>query len=105
MFKPVLIPGPTIKGCREKYLRLIFSRECISGGTTEEMATALIWSVVRPLSCSMFLIKMPSSSSVLSRRVAIRQQTRTLSPWKTPSMILVLPTSMASSITFTPELI
>ncbi len=35
MLMPVLMPGPTIRGSTPKYLKTVFSKTGVSGGTTE----------------------------------------------------------------------
>src|SRR5713226_3936681 len=95
---PVFTPSSTNSAFLPKYTRDISASVQFTGGTTELMITPVMASRSSSASVNKFLVKTPYSSTVCSRAVVNRQFATSSSPRKTPSTVLVLPTSMVSSI-------
>src|SRR5688572_9065402 len=93
-----LTPGSTVNGVRPKYFSHIHSSGCWAGGTTFEIATPVMVAGVSPRVRSSVSMNRPYSSAVCSRRLVSRQEASRRGPSYTPILVLVLPTSMASSI-------
>ena len=98
---PVLTPGPTTRGAQWNHLWHIISRVCVSGGTTEDMATAVMSEGVRKACSSKLKSISPYSSAVRRVSVETRHSWRRTVPSNAPMVTVVLPTSMASSTTQT----
>ena len=102
MFSPVFSPGPTTMGCFRITLMTPVLTELNTGGTTEEMMQSSISFTCTPKASIMFLISTPYWSEVRMASVAMRALNRILSFSIQPMTRLVLPMSMASSITISP---
>ena len=94
---PVFTPGPITSGSARGSCARSSTSTGVSGGTTLARAIASTPAGSRPEPANRLRTRIPYSSAVCSRRVVSRQWARSSGPSKTPSTVLVLPTSIVSS--------
>ena len=94
------MPGPTIIGFLLRYFTTVFSNECITSGTTDDIITSLILLVSIFLLFRRFVINIPNSSEVLCIFVVILNVVVISSFSNTPSVMFVFPMSTTNSILF-----
>ena len=103
MLTPVFTPAETVSGSTLKKLLQTSSKVCVRGGTALQRQAPLISPGWTPFRGRMLETSwLYSSPSRLGSVEILHVETR-CSPLNTPSVTLVLPISIASSIWFTPN--